>query len=114
MLESLSEYRKRSRSIEDVGSAPKTPKIAKTDSNSSVAGLANGFSDHLPAQFATPEFVAPVEPEPHMYAQPPADDPLVYVNGNPKAFSLVTDEDHELMTPEEYTAYFEVYDRVNG
>jgi transcription initiation factor TFIIE subunit alpha len=78
MLESLSEYRKRSRSIEDVGSAPKTPKIAKTDSNSSVAGLANGFSDHLPAQFATPEFVAPVEPEPHMYAQPPADDPLVY------------------------------------
>ena len=29
------------------------------------------------------------------------------VNGVPKALSLVTEEDHELMTPEEYTAYFE-------
>jgi len=30
------------------------------------------------------------------------------VNGQPKPYSQVTEEDHELMTPEEYTAYFEV------
>jgi transcription initiation factor TFIIE subunit alpha len=28
----------------------------------------------------------------------------------PKAFSEVTEEDHGLMTPEEYTAYFEVFE----
>ena len=35
---------------------------------------------------------------------------LVPVNGMPKAFSEVTEEDHGLMTPEEYTAYFEVFE----
>ncbi|KAJ3495823.1 hypothetical protein NMY22_g19888 [Coprinellus aureogranulatus] len=109
MLDSLSEYRKRSRSIDDVGTAPKTPKIAKTDSSSSVAGLVNGFNEHLPAQFATPDIYTPPEPVPmQSNGIPPADEPLVYVNGNPKPLSLVTEEDHDLMTPEEYTAYFEV------
>jgi transcription initiation factor TFIIE subunit alpha len=32
------------------------------------------------------------------------------VNGVPKAFSEVTEDDHGLMTPEEYTAYFEVFE----
>jgi hypothetical protein len=31
------------------------------------------------------------------------------VNGAPVPFSKVTEEDQELMTPEEYTAYFEVF-----
>lgn len=30
------------------------------------------------------------------------------VNGTPKPFSEVTEEDHELMTPDEYTTFFEV------
>jgi transcription initiation factor TFIIE subunit alpha len=30
------------------------------------------------------------------------------VNGKAIEFSKVTEEDHELMTPEEYTAYFNV------
>jgi len=30
------------------------------------------------------------------------------VNGNPVSYSKVTEEDHELMTPDEYTAYFEI------
>jgi len=31
------------------------------------------------------------------------------VAGVEKLYSRVTDEDHELMTPEEYTAYFEIF-----
>jgi transcription initiation factor TFIIE subunit alpha len=31
------------------------------------------------------------------------------VAGEAKVYSQVTDEDHELMTPEEYTAYFEIF-----
>ncbi|KAF6764118.1 transcription initiation factor TFIIE alpha subunit [Ephemerocybe angulata] len=120
-LESLSEYRKRSRSIDDVGTGgPKTPKLAKTDSNSSVAGLANGFgsngfgsslsmngNSHLPSEFAAPEPAVAV-PEPPESQPSTGEDPLVYVAGTPKPLSLVTEEDHDLMTPEEYTAYFEV------
>jgi len=37
------------------------------------------------------------------------DDPTVYVNGAPMPFSRITEEDQERMTPEEYTAYFEVF-----
>ena len=31
------------------------------------------------------------------------------VNGEPMKFSEVTEEHQELMTPEEYTAYFDVF-----
>lgn len=31
------------------------------------------------------------------------------VNGDPMQFSQVSEEQTELMTPEEYTAYFEVF-----
>lgn len=30
------------------------------------------------------------------------------VNGAPKPYSQVTEDDHELMTPEEYTAFFNI------
>jgi len=30
------------------------------------------------------------------------------VNGVPKSFSQVTEEDHDLMTPDEYTTFFEI------
>lgn len=35
---------------------------------------------------------------------------LIYllVNGAPKPYSQVTEDDHELMTPEEYTAFFDI------
>jgi len=36
------------------------------------------------------------------------DDPIVYVNGKPIPFSKVTEDDHELMKPDEYTAFFDV------
>lgn len=83
-LESLNEFRKRSRSVEDEGTTVK--KLAKVESelpdpDAIVSSEANGTSD----------------------------DPLVHVNGAPKPFSQVTEEDQELMTPDEYTAYFEVF-----
>ena len=34
---------------------------------------------------------------------------IVLVAGISKTYSQITDEDHELMTPEEYTIYFEIF-----
>jgi len=44
---------------------------------------------------------------------PQGQDPIVYVNGEPMSFSAITEDHQELMTPEEYTAYFEVYQQLN-
>jgi len=44
---------------------------------------------------------------------PQGRDPIVYVNGEATAFSTITEEHQELMTPEEYTTYFEVYQQLN-
>ncbi|GJE85312.1 TFIIE alpha subunit-domain-containing protein [Phanerochaete sordida] len=102
-LDSLNEYRKRSRSTEDIGvdrGPSKTPKL-------------NG---HTPSNGFTPSVPEP-EPElPITSADEPApeglvDDSIVYVNGEAMKFSEVTEEHQELMTPEEYTAYYEVLSR---
>ncbi|KAF8137484.1 TFIIE alpha subunit-domain-containing protein [Boletus edulis] len=85
-LEILNGYRKRSRSQEDEGAAAK--KLAKLEpepphiNGVGHSGVETGRGDH---------------------------DPLVSVNGVQKPFSEVTEEDQELMTPDEYTAYFEVF-----
>ncbi len=111
-LDSLNEYRKRSRSREDegAGSTSKLPRM-------------NGGSDHN----GFPPAVTPLENgmvEGHGNVDS-HDDPLVYgnircrfcgyranvtiaVNGDPVPFSQVTEEHQELMTPEEYMAYYEV------
>ncbi|KAH6917789.1 transcription initiation factor TFIIE alpha subunit [Coprinopsis sp. MPI-PUGE-AT-0042] len=98
-LQSLNEYRKRSRSQEDIGAGSKTPKIIRTDSLGSFAeeAVVNQMSMDVDAPQGQLED-----------GGAPGDDPLVYVNGVPKALSLVTEEDHDLMTPEEYTTYFQV------
>ncbi|KAI0717042.1 TFIIE alpha subunit-domain-containing protein [Earliella scabrosa] len=94
-LDSLNEYRKRSRSREDVGTGGSTPKIPRTD-------------ERMETQEETPA------PEAEVYMNgtggSAADDPIVYVNGEPVPFSQITEEHQEAMTPEEYTAYFEVLD----
>ncbi|KAI0066826.1 hypothetical protein BV25DRAFT_1867968 [Artomyces pyxidatus] len=92
-LDSLNEFNKRSRSREDdrdVGS-----KLARTEMQ---------WSQETAVTFA-------IDDEPRLAADGigAAEDPVVYVNGKPMPFSHVTEEDQELMTPEEYTAYFEVY-----
>lgn len=38
---------------------------------------------------------------------------LVTVNGIPKPFSQITDEDKEIMNEDEYTKYFEIYEKYN-
>lgn len=96
-LDSLNEYRKRSRSREDVGTGGSTPKLPRTDSFvephlavEAGAVMLNGFGEAPPTNGSTGE------------------DPLVYVNGQPVALSQVTEEHQEEMTPEEYTAYYEL------
>jgi len=98
-LDSLNDYRKRSRSREDEG-VKRTKQIKLEEEH--VNGIApesvqlNGFSDAVPM---ADEDLPPA---------PPVDDPVVYVNGAPVSFSEITEEHHELMTPDEYTAYFDI------
>ncbi|KAI6043907.1 TFIIE alpha subunit-domain-containing protein [Pisolithus marmoratus] len=80
-LDSLNEFRKRSRSVEDEG--PSATKLAKVQEHAVEQGTFSIDSTER--------------------------DPLVLVNGVPKPFSQVTEEDQESMTPDEYTAYFEVF-----
>ncbi|KAI0315706.1 TFIIE alpha subunit-domain-containing protein [Amylostereum chailletii] len=86
-LDALNANRKRSRSQEDEGDAER--KFARTDAHT------NGFSEDVPSAST-------------------GDDPTVHVNGKPMPFSLVTEEHQELMTPEEYEAYFQVYTAQTG
>ncbi|CAK5274600.1 unnamed protein product [Mycena citricolor] len=87
-LDSLNEYRKRSRSNEGVVDTPnKTPKL----------------------ESSAPEFaIVPTVEQIPMEPEVPREDPIVYVNGTPMTFSQVTEAEHDLMTPDEYTAYFQV------
>ncbi|KAG6908052.1 hypothetical protein DXG01_006358 [Tephrocybe rancida] len=96
-LDSLNEYRKRSRSGDDEGANTKT-KVTKVDE------ALNGYG------YSAENGIVPVEENAVVVedAQPPADDPIVYVGGKPVAYSNVTEEDHDLMTPDEYTVFFEV------
>ncbi|KAF7316536.1 HTH TFE/IIEalpha-type domain-containing protein [Mycena indigotica] len=89
-LDSLNEYKKRSRSREEMVTPNKTPKLEEPE----PVILTNGHID--------------VEMEVEPLPEAPKDDPIVYVNGNPMPFSQVTEAEHDLMTPEEYTAYFQV------
>ncbi|KAI0760577.1 TFIIE alpha subunit-domain-containing protein [Fomes fomentarius] len=95
-LDSLNEYRKRSRSREDVGTGGSTPKMPRTD-------------EHMETQSAA----APQDVEVYTNgvggdSAGAGDDPIVYVNGAPVPLSQITEEHQEAMSPEEYTAYFEV------
>ncbi|KAJ7070342.1 TFIIE alpha subunit-domain-containing protein [Mycena belliarum] len=96
-LDSLNEYRKRSRSHEGADAANKVPKVE--DGFGGATGHLNVFE--LPAD-VVPD--VPVTQEP----AEPMEDPTVYVNGAPMPFSQVTEADHDLMTPEEYTAFFQI------
>ncbi|KAF9261674.1 hypothetical protein L218DRAFT_988758 [Marasmius fiardii PR-910] len=95
-LNSLNDYRKRSRSQEDVGSSGKTKQMKLEESTSRVNGVTT--NGNVLANLGTKD--TNVSKAPH--------DPLVSVNGTSKPLSEVTEDDHELMTPEEYTAYFDL------
>lgn len=103
-LDSLNDYRKRSRSREDVGGPAAKTKVAKVEENG-LNGIGYGYSPENGIVRVEENVVVVNDAQPLMAA---ADDPLVYVNGKPVPYSQVTEEDHELMTPDEYTAFFEV------
>ncbi|KAJ7019817.1 hypothetical protein C8F04DRAFT_1146425 [Mycena alexandri] len=112
-LDSLKEYRKRSRSHEGANAANNIAKVENV-----ATGFGNGFG-------TTPELVGDVM----MEKAAPVDDPDVYggfrllpsssmcgvsfltritVNGTPMPYSQVTEAEHDLMTPEEYVAFFQI------
>ncbi|KAJ3006549.1 hypothetical protein NUW54_g3898 [Trametes sanguinea] len=97
-LDSLNEYRKRSRSQDDVGTGGSTPKIPRFD----------GHLDHTATEAPAYTNGIDVEPPPPTNGTTEDDDPIVYVNGEPVPLSQVTEEHQEAMTPEEYTAYYEI------
>ncbi|KAF8882641.1 TFIIE alpha subunit-domain-containing protein [Mucidula mucida] len=95
-LDSLNDYRKRSRSKENEGGAGrfKVPKVEEPQpllTNGTGHGITNGV-------------VNGDAPQPMV-----VDDPLVMVNGEPIPYSMVTEEHHELMTSDEYEAFFQIF-----
>ncbi|KAJ7785267.1 TFIIE alpha subunit-domain-containing protein [Mycena maculata] len=97
-LDSLNEYRKRARSNEGAVAANKLPKVEDAANGfGGASGHVNGFA---------PPADAPM-PEAEMIEEP-KEDPIVYVNGTPMPYSQVTEAEHDLMTPEEYTAFFQI------
>ena len=128
-LNSLNEYRKRSRSTEDVGfpASNSGKKVVKMGYDNPVSGPIIAST--------TPVLEALVKAQPLdvEVPLPQGDNPIVYgtlygidtltlsadlppcrvVNGDPVLFSAITEEHQELMTPEEYTTYFEVYQQLN-
>jgi transcription initiation factor TFIIE subunit alpha len=111
-LDSLNEYRKRSRSNEGTDTANKLPKVE--DAGETTTGHLNGTAE-----------IADVAME--EATEEPKDDPIVYgeltgaltdsyvpflmrivVNGTPMPYSQVTEAEHDLMTPDEYTAFFQI------
>jgi len=101
-LDSLNDYRKRSRSHDDVDGGSATPKMVKLSGQSELASVAVVMAD---------ESGMLTGGENGIVVSVAADDPTVFVNGQPVPFSQITEEHQELMTPEEYTAYYEVLAR---
>ncbi|TFY65608.1 hypothetical protein EVG20_g5474 [Dentipellis fragilis] len=111
-LDAVNEYKKRSRSHEDEGDNDR--KVAKMDGMGVMAyggaeilngtGLANGSTA---GGIEDDPFVNGMSPYPASTSA--SDNQCHYlVNGQAIPFSQITEEHQELMTPEEYTAYFEV------
>ncbi|EIW54836.1 uncharacterized protein TRAVEDRAFT_30851 [Trametes versicolor FP-101664 SS1] len=97
-LDSLNEYRKRSRSRDDVGTGAATPKMSRVDDHASAAETESAlYTNGVEAEAPPQTNGVAVE-----------DDPMVYVNGEPVPLSQVTEEHQEAMTTDEYTAYYEV------
>ncbi|KAF7318751.1 HTH TFE/IIEalpha-type domain-containing protein [Mycena chlorophos] len=100
---SLKDYhRKRSRSREPEQPPNKIPKLEESFALPVMSNTADPMDvDQQPS-------LPPPQEEEVIVDAPPKNDPIVYVNGKPMPFSQVTEAEHDLMTPEEYTAYFEV------
>ncbi|TFK34509.1 hypothetical protein BDQ12DRAFT_689715 [Crucibulum laeve] len=108
-LDSLNEYRKRSRSTEDIGESGRGKLLRVGEPGVNGNGAANGHVNGYGVNgFGNGDIDQDVGMGDDASPQGGDDDPVVYVAGAPKLFSEVTEEDHDLMTPDEYTAFFEV------
>jgi len=112
-LDALNEYNKRSRSVEDEGGEAERKQArvgagvgAATDGWGHGQGQENGNG----AELLSPSTNG-VESSETMNAEDviAEDDPIVYVDGKPMPFSQVGEEHHDLMTADEYAAYFEIF-----
>ncbi|KAI9445407.1 TFIIE alpha subunit-domain-containing protein [Lactarius indigo] len=110
-LDSLNEHNKRSRSAEDDGAHADRTAVAERKLARVVGWdqdqTANG---DVPMNGAVDgSAVAGADAGVGVDAPLPGDDPTVYVDGKPMPFSQIEEEHHDLMTADEWAAYFEIF-----
>ncbi|KZT69099.1 hypothetical protein DAEQUDRAFT_750949 [Daedalea quercina L-15889] len=98
-LDSLNHYNKRSRSREDVDGGLSSAKTPRLNGHESV-------HETTPVPESAPAEETLQEPAPDTESAL-ADEPVIYVAGEPIRLSEVTEEHQEQMTAEEYTVYYE-------
>ncbi|KAH9996536.1 hypothetical protein BJV77DRAFT_987552 [Russula vinacea] len=96
-LDALNEHNKRSRSVENEGKAER--KQARVEDG---WGLQGAQENGELSMNGTESLGVNAE-------DLPTEDPMVYVDGKPMPFSQVGEEHHDLMTADEYAAYFEIF-----
>jgi len=96
-LDSLNEYNKRSRSVEEAD-----------ESERKQARVGDGWGQQG-AQENGEHLMNGAEGSGVNVDDISAEDPTVYVDGKPMPFSQVGEEHHDLMTADEYAAYFEIF-----
>ncbi|KAI9512614.1 TFIIE alpha subunit-domain-containing protein [Russula earlei] len=113
-LDSLNEHNKRSRSAEEDEGEAAERKQARVGAGAGAPADGDGWGrqgregegegngeEILGAESLAMDANADVMAE--------EDDPIVYVEGKPMPFSQVGEEHHDLMTADEYAAYFEIF-----
>jgi len=111
-LDALNEHNKRSRSVENEGDAER--KQARVSDGSGGEGDGLGLLGQQAQENGERQELLPMngvessgrDVQDVTFAD---EDPTVYVDGKPMPFSQVGEEHHDLMTADEYTAYFEIF-----
>jgi len=103
---STSSSGKRRHEDEEADESPRQLKLPRFETRTTSYGSDNSVDSGV-HMMPTPEVVIDgVEAEDlGELGVGPADDPVVYVVGKPMRLSQITEEHHDLMTPEEYEAY---------
>ncbi|KAI0305088.1 TFIIE alpha subunit-domain-containing protein [Russula brevipes] len=99
-LDALNEHNKRSRSVEDEG-----------DTERKQVKVGDGLGQENEREYGQQLPMNGVESSGAVNAEAAIaeEDPIVYVDGKPMPFSQVGEEHHDLMTADEYAAYFEIF-----
>ncbi|KAH9075842.1 hypothetical protein EDB83DRAFT_2352605 [Lactarius deliciosus] len=113
-LDSLNEHNKRSRSAEDDGAHADRTAVAERKL-ARVVGWGQTAHGEVPVNgvpggsAVADAAMGAAEADVDVDAPLPDDDPTVYVDGKPMPFSQVEEEHHDLMTADEWAAYFEIF-----